>query len=46
MFCIPKVENVNKLATCFTLFSELDAQEFKYIESKEGKVQRIDLDSV
>ena len=46
VFCIPKVENVTKLATCFNLFSELDAQEFKYIESKEGKVQRIDLDSV
>jgi len=49
IFCIPKVNNIKSSAICFTLFSELDAIEFKQIKNKREEneiVKQIDPISV
>lgn len=49
IYCIPKVVNIKSSAICFTLFSELDAIEFKQIKNKRDNneiVKQIDPVSV
>ena len=49
IYCIPKVVNIKSGAICFTLFSELDAIEFKQIKNKRDNneiVKQIDPVSV
>ena len=49
IYCIPKVVDVKEDAICFTLFSELDAIEFKQIKNKRDRnevVKQIDPVSV